>query len=424
MASKWVHTRIGQVAHRVTKGTTPTTIGGQFTEGGIAFVKAESITDDGRIDETKVAHIDDVTNKLLSRSVLNEEDILFTIAGTIGRVAMVSCAVLPANTNQAVAIIRPNRSVIEPRYLYYALRDRQRVRRALTRVVQSVQANLSLAELSETEIPLPSKQEQRAIAHILGALDDKIELNRRMNQTLEAMAQALFKSWFVDFEPFRDQGVQDSPLGVIPVGWHTGRLGDSVQFLGGYAFKSNDWIEQGVPVVKIGSVKPGIVDLSEVSFVSNEVAEEAKRFRLSPADLLIGMTGYVGEVGLLPPTDNPPLLNQRVGKFVLEKEGTEALAFTYCLTRRPDFKAAVETSAHGTAQANVSAEGILSIPVVVPPKLVRDAFNRLCQPVFDRILCNHSESQILASIREALLPKLLSGELRPRDADRLREERV
>jgi type I restriction enzyme S subunit len=166
-------------------------------------------------------------------------------------------------------------------------------------------------------------------------------------------------------------------------------------------------------------VKPGIVDLKEVSFVSEQIAEEARRFRLNPGDLLIGMTGYVGEVGLVPPTDNPPLLNQRVGKFLLEKEGTEALGFIYCLTRQPSFKVAVETKSHGTAQANVSAEGILSIPAVIPPKPLRDAFNRYCHPILDSILSNHAESRTLAALRDALLPKLISGELRIPDVERI-----
>lgn len=138
-----------------------------------------------------------------------------------------------------------------------------------------------------------------------------------------------------------------------------------------------------------------------------------------PGDLLIGMTGYVGEVGLVPPTDNPPLLNQRVGKFVLDKPGTCAVAFLYCLTRGREFKAQVEAESHGTAQANVSADGILSIPMVVPFEALRDAFNRIGQSLIDRILATHAESCTLAALRDTLLPKLISGELRILVAEKL-----
>lgn len=141
MAGEWNQSRLGDVAKRVTKGTTPTTIGGRFVDSGIAFVKVESITDAGRLDTEKFAFIDEATNQLLARSVLQEDDVLFTIAGTIGKVARVNRDILPANTNQAVAIVRPNRDVVDPRFLYYVLRDDVRVRHALSRVVQSVQAN-------------------------------------------------------------------------------------------------------------------------------------------------------------------------------------------------------------------------------------------------------------------------------------------
>jgi type I restriction enzyme S subunit len=348
--------------------------------------------------------------------------------GVVGSVYYIPSDYWPHDTTLWVKDFHGN----DPRFVYYFFR--WLAPRIATMDVGSANPTLNRNHVHPIEVRWPARvDEQRAIAHILGTLDDKIELNRRMNETLEAMAQTLFKSWFVDFDPVRamaegrDTGLpkeladlfpdsfEESELGEIPKRWEVGRLGDLVRFLGGYAFKSRDWIEQGTPVVKIGSVKPGIVDLNEVSFVSREIAEEVHRYRLKPGDLLIGMTGYVGEVGLVPPTNNPPLLNQRVGKFVLEKDSTEMLGFIYCLTRRPEFKVAVEAKSHGTAQANVSAEGILSVSVIVPPKPIRDTFNWFCYPILDRILNNHGQSRTLAALRDALLPKLLSGELRVND---------
>ena len=335
----------------------------------------------------------------------------------------------PHNTSLYVTDFHGN----EPLFAYYFLKniDFDRYNSG------SAQPSLNRNFIYPIEIKVPCIEIQQAIAHILGTFDDKIELNRRMNETLEAMARAIFKSWFVDFDPvhakmsgepcesicrrlgltpelldFFPDRLQDSELGKIPEGWKAGRIADLAGFLGGYAFKSKNWIEAGVPVVKIGSVKPGIVDLNAVSFVSDEVADEAKRFRLASGDLLIGMTGYVGEVGLVPITDKPPLLNQRVGKFILETPGTSAMAFLYCLARSAEFKSYVETKSHGTAQANVSADAILSISIVVPHKALRDKFNIICSPILDRILQNHAESQSLSAIRDSLLPKFLSGELR------------
>lgn len=106
------------------------------------------------------------------------------------------------------------------------------------------------------------------------------------------------------------------------------------------------------------------------------------------------------------------MLNQRVGKFVLDSPGTKALGFLYCVTRQPTFKTQVEVKSHGTAQANVSSEGILSTEIIVPPKTVRDAFNGLCEEILEKILSNHAENSCISAQRDTLLPKLLSGEMR------------
>ncbi len=308
---------------------------------------------------------------------------------------------------------RMNRQIADPLFYYYFFRSPSG-RAAINSIVEQVAAaGIRGSDLSRLYVPHPALADQTAIAHILGTLDDKIELNRRMNETLEAMAQVLFKSWFVD--PAQDG---------LPEDWREGVLGDIANLLCGYAFKSRDWVEKGVPVVKIGSVKPGVVDLNEVSFVSNEVAGEAKRYRLNTADLLIGMTGYVGEVGLVPPTENPPLLNQRVAKFVLERPGTSALSFLYCLTRDTGFKVKVKIRSYGTAQANVSAAGILSIPVIIPPKAMIDKFNLFGEPILKKILMNFAQSRTLSTLRDTLLPKLISGELRIKDAEKFIARRM
>lgn len=294
---------------------------------------------------------------------------------------------------------------------------------------KSAQPNASASTMAQAILPRPPLPTQRAIAHILGTLDDKIELLRSINETLEAMARALFKSWFVDFDPVRKKAegqptglppeidalfpdsFENSELGEIPRGWKVEPLSKWFGFLPGYAFKSKDWQESGVPVIKIGSVKPGFVDLSQVSFVSTTVATEAYRYRLKTADLVIGMTGYVGEVGLVPITDNLPLLNQRVGKFLLNKDGTAELGFLYCLTRRNEFKISVETHSHGTAQANVSADGIMSIKAVFPSKPIYAIFNKECQALLNQLILNKHEMAILERTRDSLLPKLISGDL-------------
>jgi type I restriction enzyme S subunit len=455
MAGEWRETSLGEVTDFLSGGT-PSKDRPDYWAGSVPWVSAKDMKR-FRLDDTE-DHVSDEGIANGTKLVPAGSVLLLARGMTLLNDLPICVISRPMTFNQDVKALRPQPDVRSDYLPYLLLGNKDRLL-SLVDLAGHGTGRLNSDELKALDITLPPLPEQRAIAHILGTLDDKIELNRRMSETLEAMARALFKSWFVDFDPVRwkmerkgakaqsrnenktslassrpgdfalpppladlfPDSFEDSELGEIPRGWRVDRLHEVTGFLGGYAFKSKDWIKQGIPVVKIGSVKPGIVDLSAVSHVSNEVAVEAKRFRLAPGDLLIGMTGYVGEVGLVPPTDNPPLLNQRVGKFVLEKPGTAALAYLYCLTRQPDFKGEVETKSHGTAQANVSAEGILSIQIVMSPKALRDQFNRIAQPLIDRLLANHAESGNLAALRDALLPKLISGELRVKDAEKIIE---
>jgi len=428
MAGEWQTGTVGDVALRVTKGTTPTTIGGQFVEKGINFVKVESITADGRIDTRKLTFIDDFTNDLLSRSVLSRNDILFTIAGTIGKVALVPEGILPANTNQAVAIVRPNPEKVSPRYLYYVLGDESRVRQAQTRVVQSVQANFSLGELSSLEIPLPPLNEQKTIAHILGTLDDKIELNRRMNETLEAIARALFKSWFVDFDPVREKvegrdpglpknianlfpdSFEDSELVEIPTGWKVGKLGDVLAQRVERCIASSETAAR--PYVPIDCISPRSLFLTESK--SGEEAQSSLT-KFYKGDLLFGaMRPYFHKV-CIAPFDG----TTRTTAFVLTPKAKEDFAFATLLLHHPDtIDYATRHSTGSTIPYAVWGGSLEEMPVIVPPSAVRIAFNMTVRPILDRIPVPHFQSKTLATLRDALLPKLISGELRVGDATR------
>ena len=204
MAGEWDEVRLGDLSEVITKGTTPTSLGFRFTDTGINYVKSESVTFDGWIDRSKFARIDEETHTALKRSQLKEADVLFSMAGVyIGKTAVVPKDILPANTNQAVGIVRLDQTRAHPRFIDYFLRNPSYNLFLNNLVSQSAQPNLNLTEIRNLPIALPPLAEQKAIAAVLGALDDKIELNRRMNATLEAMARALFQSWFVDFDPVR-----------------------------------------------------------------------------------------------------------------------------------------------------------------------------------------------------------------------------
>ena len=207
MSSEWKETNIGEIVELVTKGTTPPE-GKGFVDNGINYIKSECINYDGSIDETKFVYIDDETHEKFKRSQIKEKDILFSMAGAfLGKNAVVQKHTVPANTNQALAIIRVEQEKALPEFVAYSLRTKGMVRYINSMTAQSAQPNINFQEIKSLPVNLPPLQEQKRIAHILGTLDDKIELNRKMNQTLEAMAQALFQSWFVDFDPVLDNAL-------------------------------------------------------------------------------------------------------------------------------------------------------------------------------------------------------------------------
>ena len=151
----------------VTKGTTPTTLGKPFVSEGINFIKAESILDDHTIDRAKFAFIDSETNNLLKRSIIRSGDIVFTIAGTLGRFALINDSILPANTNQAVAIIRTNQSKVTPEYLYSFFLGNWHNDYYTKRIQQAVQANLSLGTIKSLPIPILSEKEMHEYLGII-----------------------------------------------------------------------------------------------------------------------------------------------------------------------------------------------------------------------------------------------------------------
>ena len=335
---------------------------------------------------------------------------------------------------------RPDKKRVNPFFIGYQLRLERFQQHVLSVRSGSAQPGANAKQLGAFSIQLIHRDLQDAAVETLRAIDDRIALLRETNATLEAIAQALFKSWFVDFDPVRARvegrapegmdeataalfpnGFEESELGLVPGGWQVGTLADLAVFQNGYAFKSKDWVDSGHPVVKIGEVKPGIIDFSGCSFVTSETTSRLDRFRLSRGDLLVGMTGYVGETGLVAKVEPAAYLNQRVGR-IATASGMKDGGFVYCLVRNAEFKAYAEAQSHGSAQANVSGAALMNYPSAIPLANLLAKFNGLIYPILETILSNHEQAQNLAALRDTLLPRLISGQLRLPEAEALLEE--
>jgi len=188
--------RLGDVATVITKGTTPTSLGYDFIENGINFVKIESITEDGDFIKDKFAHITDECNEKLNRSQLQENDILFSIAGAIGRVAIVDKSILPANTNQALAIIRVPKGIYEYNFLKYILKSPV-ISKQFEKQKQGVaQINLSLKNISDFEIPVISLEQQRQVSIVLDKVNDLIDKRKEQLSKMDELVKARFVELF------------------------------------------------------------------------------------------------------------------------------------------------------------------------------------------------------------------------------------
>ena len=334
--------------------------------------------------------------------------------------------------NQRLGKVTYKKKGIEDGFLYYLMCSPEYRHEVLASATGTSIKHTSPKRIEGFSFYLPPMREQKAIAEVLSSLDDKIEHNRHMIETLEAMGKALFQSWFVNFDPVRAKAARhptelpdaistifpdelvSSQLGDIPKGWEVSTLGQICDFQNGYAFSSKDWKEDGtIPVVKIGNIKPMLVDVDHCSMVSREVVKNLGRFQLKTGDILIGMTGYVGEVGLVPKRDRVPYLNQRVGRIMPIQEYDYSFVLSFC--RDAKFKKEAENMAAGSAQANVSGNDIKKMRVTIPNKPLRKLFNDKARPLFQKILIYDSEANVLSQIRDTLLPKLMSGELRVGD---------
>ena len=255
-------------------------------------------------------------------------------------------------------------------------------------------------ELLKCSISLPPLAEQKRIADILSAIDDKIELNRRINANLEQQAQALYKSWFVDFEPFG---------GKMPEDWRVGTISNIVDLLNGFAFKSSDFVEKGLyKLITIKGVQDGNMSLDGADCLDIIPPKMPQWCKLKKEDILLSLTGNVGRCCLVD-TENC-LLNQRVAKLHPKEEYNRL--FVYALFRQEDMKARMISIARGTAQMNLSPIETGKLPLIIPSNEVLKDFGNRFNNIIHTLTNNIVESSYLAQLRDTLLPKLMSGEIK------------
>ncbi len=440
MAGEWTTLRLGNLCSKIGSGATPR--GGNsvyLSEGKVTLIRSQNVYNDGFHREGLVYLTEEHAAELANVEVA-ENDVLLNITGdSVARACQVDPDILPARVNQHVAIIRPDPSKLSPMFLRYFLVSPAMQAEMLSFAGAGATRNaLTKGMIEDFEIAAPSEvREQRAIAHILGTLDDKIELNRRVNETLEAMARALFKSWFVDFDPVRakaerrDPGLpkdianlfpdrfEDSELGEIPKGWKVKAIEAIAKRVGmgpfGSSIKVETFVPEGVPVISGQHLDSFMVEDNTFNFVAHEHAERLRTANVQRGDVVFTHAGNIGQVAYIPE-------NSRYDRYVI----SQRQFFMRCDLAQvtPSFVAFYFGSPEGQHRllANASSSGVpsiarpvtylRSIQLTIPPKPVMDAFEKSVQPLLTQFRRNLNEVSTLASLRDTLLPKLISGELR------------
>ena len=397
----------------------------QYVGNGVRFLRSQDVLP-YRILTVDNKFISEDFHKRLSKSKLSAGDVVIVRTGKPG-----TCAVMPRDLGECncsdLVIVRPG-TQIDPRYLCYFING-VAANHVTSWTVGAVQQHFNVGAAREMPIPLPPLAEQRRISAILGSLDEKIELNRRMNATLEEMARALFRSWFVDFDPVKvkarggdptselglspeiaalfPDSVQDSPLGPIPAGWGVGRIAESCERIQNGGTPRRDqasyWENGNIPWLTSGEVRQPLITHTGSFITENGLVSSSAKWVPAWSTVIALYGATAGQVSLLAV---PVTTNQAVCALA-PKVNREFFVYLWMSGATGE----LEGKAVGSAQQNISKGIVEETHTVTSPQLVLGQFSSMLRPLFELQAKNLVESKNLAETRDYLLPRLLSGSL-------------
>jgi len=413
----WLWTPLSEVA-RLETGHTPSRKHPEYWDGDVPWIGIKDATDNhGRVITDTLQHTNDLGIANSSARILPANTVCLSRTASVGYVVVMG---KPMATSQDF-VNWVCSDALDHRFLKYVLLAE---RSAFLRFASgTTHQTIYFPEVKAFHVCLPPLSQQRAIAHILGALDDKIELNRRMNETLEAMARALFKSWFVDFDPVRAKAegrdpclpepladlfpdqLADSDLGETPRGWEVGTLADVA------CLNPENWTKETRPAeieyVDLSSTKWGRIEAVKEYSVS-DAPSRAQRV-LRPGDTIVGTVRPRNGSYALISRDG---LTGSTGFAVLRPRASEHRGFVYLAATASENVAVLAHLADGGAYPAVRPDVVTRTPVVLPEGAVVRRFSSTVGPLLDKIAQNEDESRALAAVRDTLLPRLISGEVR------------
>ncbi|WP_294052155.1 restriction endonuclease subunit S [Thiolapillus sp.] len=418
--------RLKDVCTKIGSGATPR--GGKdvyLETGEIALIRSQNVYND-HFERNGIVYIEKKHADQLKNVQVEKNDILLNITGdSVARACQVPDAVLPARVNQHVAIIRPDPDRLDPKFLRFFLISPEMQSHMLSLAAAGATRNaLTKGMIEGFRVPDFSIEEQREIGLILGELENKIELNRRMNETLEAMARAIFKDWFVDFGPTRAKAEGREPYlspelwnlfpdalddEDKPVGWKQGTLADIADSPRCGVSPSN--VSEDTPYIGLEHMPRRSIALTEWEG-AGKVTSNKSVFK--KGEFLFGkLRPYFHKVGIAP-LDG--ICSTDI--VVVIPRGPEWAAFTLACLSSDEFVEYTDQTSTGTKMPRTSWRTMGQYKICLPSERGARAFQSLIQPLLNRIDANIHEARTLAQTRDLLLPKLMSGEIRLKDAEK------
>lgn len=398
---EWKEVRLGDVCTRVCSGGTPKSTNLSYYGGEIPWLNTKEI-DFNRIYSTE---------KTITDSGLNNSSAKWIVPNTVtvamyGATAGKSCIVkVPMTTNQACCNLTINDEVADYEFVYYTLKNDYTTLASLAN--GGAQQNLNAQIIKDYVLQMPSLADQRRIASILSSLDRKIELNNKINADLEEMAQAIFKNWFVDFEPFKDGKFVDSELGMIPEGWKVGCLGDmGAVVCGKTPSKSNSNYYGGdIPFIKIPDMHGNVfVENSEDRLTEEGSLSQIKKL-IPPYSLMVSCIATVGLVSI---NTKPSHTNQQINTVIPHNKSALFYLYQHIKNNEEFLK---NMGRGGTTTLNVNTKSFSNIRLLIPSEIALEQFHGIVEGLFKKIEQNLHESRTLSTLRDTLLPRLMSGEI-------------
>ena len=359
-----------------------------------------------RISKSDMLYLEKNTHEKIARYIVNDHDVCLAIVGnTIGLVFTVDKKWDGANLTENAARLT-NFKGVEPHYVFYYLRSRDGQDQIISRTVGSAQGKLPLYNIKNMEVPLPPLSEQRAIAGILGALDDKIELNRRMNATLESLARAVFRRWFVENEEVGN--------------WKISQIGEIADVIDCLHSKKPERQEVGEPFLQLSNILDnGLLDVTDIYFITKEDYDFwISRIEASPGDCVVTNVGRVGAIAQIP-EGFKAALGRNMTAIRCKKEYPYPTFLIECLmsdTMRQEINNKTDS---GTILDALNVKNIPLLQFVLPPHGLLQKFEEQIRPIRAKMEANLKESRTLGSLRDSLLPKLMRGEVRVKDVEKL-----